>query len=515
MDRSKLKHLFRLKTNMCLGLLLLSIQIVLSQQRPNIIIILSDDHSFQSIGAYNNEYKNTPNIDKLAQQGMRFNKGYVTNSLCGPSRAAILTGKYSHKNNFKDNDNSVFDFSQDSFIKQLFSSGYQTAWIGKMHLESKPEGFSHYDILDGQGQYFNPDFISKEGSIQVHGYVSDIITSKSKDWINKQVEPFCLIIGHKAPHRNWLPDPKDFGVNDTSYFPIPNNFFDKFEGRKSAQHQEMSIANHLYLDHDLKLFDSEEEMRKDYTLSRLDSAQFSAYATYYLPIAQKLKKDRLTGQDLAVFKFQRYMIDYMNTVQSMDRNIGELMQYLDDQKLSDNTLLIYLSDQGFFMGEHGWYDKRWMYEQSFRTPLIVRFPKKITANTTSNQTVLNLDVAATALDYASIQAHPKMESRSFRKILEGNNEAIRDIIYYHYYENTIHKVSPQFGISDGRFKLIRFYERVNDWEFYDLDNDPNEMKNLFSDKKYQKQIKKFKIKLKQEIIRLDDQEALKIFETKF
>lgn len=482
-----------------------------AQKKPNMVIIISDDHAYQTIGAYGGMGR-TPNIDKIAKNGATFHKAYVNNSICGPARAALLTGKYSHKNGFKDNETSNFDFGQNTFVKELQKTGYKTAWVGKIHLGHELQGFDYFDILEDQGHYFNSDFISAQGKVREEGYVSDVITDKAVEWLEgiSSDEPFCLIIGHKATHRTWMPDPQDFGKYDADEFEVPVTFWDGYEGRKAAQVQEMSIHKDMRMAYDLKMFESAEEMFKDSNFKRMNATQKKQYLDYYLPIYKELEKSNLSEKELAAWKYRRYMIDYLTTAESMDRNIGRVLDYLKINELEDNTMVIYLSDQGFYMGEHGWFDKRFMYEESFRTPLLISMPGLITPGSQANAQLINVDIAPTLLDVAGVEIPKDMQGESFLNVLRNPSRPHRENLYYHYYENGEHAVSPHFGVSDGRYKLIRFYKRVETWELYDLKNDPQEMKNLYPDKQYQEIVEKMKKKLHQEIRRFDDQEAKEI-----
>lgn len=489
------------------------------QKKPNIVIIISDDHSYQTIGAYGSKIGNTPNIDRIAKEGVIFNKAYVTNSICGPSRASLLTGKYSHHNGFKDNETSNFNFNQDSFTKQLQNQGYQTAWIGKIHLGNKLQGFNYYSVLVGQGQYFNSDFISaynegKETRIREDGYVADVITDKALNWIaeQKDQEPFCLIIGHKNTHRTWMPDPQDFGKNDQKEFPLPETFFDQYVTRKAASEQEMSIDKDMRLDYDLKMFPNWDEVRKQGGFNRMTDAQFAQYRSYYEPIYEQFKQANLSGKELAVWKYNRYMTDYLNTAESMDRNIGKVLDYLKENNLEDNTLLVYLSDQGFYMGEHGWFDKRFMYEESFRTPMLMKMPGLTQKSEAINQMVLNVDIAPTILDLTGTPIPKDMDGKSFLGLLKSKKKAIRKQLFYHYYENGEHAVSPHFGVTDGRYKLIRYYKRVDNWELFDLKTDPRELKNIYDDPSQKQVLARMKKLLLKEIQAVNDQEAFSLLD---
>ncbi len=495
----------------------------LREKRPNIVIIISDDHAYQAISAYGSKLTQTPGIDRIAKEGVIFNKAYVTNSICGPSRATIITGKYSNKNGFTDNEHSSFDGSQNTFIKELTSSGYQTAWIGKWHLETKPQGFTHWQVLPGQGSYYNPDFLMMDGSTtRLEGYASSVIEDLSESWLNTRdsTKPFCLVIGHKATHRTWMPDTADLGIYDNITFPLPHNFYDDYKGRQAAAVQDMTIAKTMIMGYDLKMYGSEEAEDKEGNISRMNPAQRTAFDAYYDSIYTNFKSLNLSGNALTEWKYQRYMKDYLSTAASLDRNIGRTLNYLDEHHLTQNTIVIYLSDQGFYMGEHGWFDKRWMYEESFRTPMVMRYPGVIKPGSVNNNLVMNLDIAPTILEAAGVKIPADMQGESFLPLVKHNNTRPdghagrgkgRTALYYHYYENGEHSVSPHFGIKTKRYKLIRFYKRVSSWELYDLDKDPNEMKNLIDEKKYQKQIVKLKIDLLQLIKKYEDKEAEVIF----
>lgn len=493
--------------------LLLCGHLTYAQQQPNIIIIVSDDHAFQSIGAYGSKLMKTPSIDRIAKEGVRFDKGYVTNSICGPSRAVILTGKYSHKNGFKDNENSKFDGSQDSFVKQLRTGGYQTAWIGKWHLETTPQGFDHWQVLPDQGQYYNPDFLMQDGTKKRYeGYVTNVVEDVAEDWLDQrdQSKPFCLVIGHKATHRVWLPDTADMGMFDKVKFPLPHNFYDDYKTREAAKIQDMSIAKTMVMGYDLKMFGSEAEADREGSVKRMNPAQRAKFNAYYEPIAADLKARNLTGKALTEWKFQHYMQDYLSTAASLDRNIGRTLDYLDKKGLTKNTIVIYMSDQGFYLGEHGWFDKRFIYEESFRTPMVMRYPGVIKPGSVSKDFVMNLDIAPTMLDAAGIAIPKDVQGKSMLPQLKDSKTAGRKVMFYHYYENGEHSVSPHFGIRNSRYKLIRFYKRVNSWELFDLQKDPNELNNLYGQKGYEKITGQMKKELDAQIANYEDQDAAAI-----
>lgn len=485
-------------------------------KRPNIVVIISDDHAYQTISAYGSKLMNTPNIDRIANEGARFDRAYVTNSICGPSRAVILTGKYSHKNGFKDNENSTFDGSQDSFIKQLTKNGYNTAWIGKWHLESIPQGFSYYNILKGQGSYFNSTFITeKDGEHIKPGYVANVIEDEAEKWLDERdtTRPFCLVIGHKNTHRVWIPDFRDMGEFDDRVFPLPHNFYDKYKNRAAAAKQDMTIAKTMVLGYDLKMWKSKEEEDKDGSVRRMTPEQRQRFDAYYEPIRKDFFARNLSDNELTEWKYQRYLKDYLATARSLDRNIGRTLNYLDNHGLTDNTLVIYLSDQGFYMGEHGWFDKRFMYEESFRTPMIMRFPGRIQPGSVYGDFVMNLDMGPTILEAANVAIPEDMQGKSILPVFKKQFD--RDALYYHYYEKGEHDVSPHFGIRTDNYKLIRFYDKVNAWELYDLKKDEHEMNNLYGQKKYSSVTKEMKTKLKELIHYYEDDDALKIFESQF
>lgn len=478
------------KSRQLLALCLLATLSVSAQRRPNILIIVSDDHAYQAIGAYGSKLMQTPAIDRIAREGAVFNKAYVTNSICGPSRAVILTGKYSHKNGFKDNEHSSFDGAQNTFIKELTKTGYQTAWIGKWHLETQPQGFSYWQILPGQGHYYNPDFIQMDGSRKrLEGYVSNVVQDVAEDWLDRRdtSKPFCLVIGHKATHRTWLPDTADMGRFDGVSFPLPPTFYDTYTGRPAAQLQDMTISKTMQMGYDLKMFGSREAAAKDGNISRMNEAQRAKFNAYYGLIEEDLRKRALTGRELVEWKYQRYMRDYLATAASLDRNIGRALAYLDRHGLTQNTLVIYVSDQGFYMGEHGWFDKRFMYEESFRTPMVMRYPGVIRPGMKNNAMVMNLDIAPTVLQAAGVAVPKDMQGKSFLPLVKNKKaKGGRRAMYYHYYENGEHAVSPHFGVRTERYKLIRFYKRVQGWELYDLKKDKREVKNVFGQKGYEK-----------------------------
>lgn len=469
------------------------------QSRPNIVIIISDDHALSTIGAYGGKYGATPNIDRLAAQGATFTNAFVNNSLCAPSRATLLTGKYSHMNGLRDN-RDQFDASQDVFPRRLQEAGFQTAWIGKWHLKNYPQGFDYWNILPDQGQYYNPDMIGMKGdTTRKEGYCTDIITGLTVDWLEKRdkTKPFCIVVGQKAPHRPWMPAIEDLRRFEQTRFPLPSTFYDDYKDRIAAQTQDMSIAKTMQLGYDLKMKNDPADPKSAIgATKRMNPAQQQAWNAYYDSVQNDMVKQQLSGKALIEWKYQRYMKDYLATTVSLDRNIGELMAYLDKNKLSENTIVVYTSDQGFYMGEHGWFDKRFMYEESMHAPFIIRYPKVVKPNSKISQMVANVDFAPTFLDIAGAAIPKEIQGKSFLNVLKNNKAKGRESVYYHYYEFPAeHSVRKHFGIRTDRYKLIRFYGKQDFWELYDLKTDPHEMKNLYGEKVVQPIVAALKAKL--------------------
>ncbi|MBM3401788.1 MAG: sulfatase [Bacteroidetes bacterium] len=495
-----------------LGLLVGITAYAQQSKKPNIIIILTDDHAVSTIGAYCSKYGATSHIDRLAKEGALFNKAFVVNSICGPSRAVLLTGKYSHVNGMRDN-RDTFDASQDVFPARLKASGFQTAWIGKWHLVSYPQGFTYWNILPGQGQYYNPDLINMQGdTIRKQGYVTDVITELTLDFLDNRdsSKPFFVVVGEKAPHRTWMPDIQDLGRFDQVNFPLPKNFYDRYTDRIAAGMQDMSIEKTMKLGYDLKMKSEPDALAASF-LARMDPDQRLKWNAYYDKIDEDFRKQKLKGRELTEWKFQRYMRDYYSTTLSLDRNIGKILSYLDQNNLSKNTIVVYTSDQGFYMGEHGWFDKRFMYEESMRTPLIIRYPGVIKPGVISNQIVSNVDFAPSFLEAAGLPIPAAIQGKSMMPLLRNFKTSIRKSAYYHFYEYPgEHSVLKHFGIRTSRFKLIRFYEHKDFWELYDLEKDPNEMKNLYGLKNYRSITEDLKAQLQQLCEENKDETALKV-----
>lgn len=462
-------------------------------QRPNIIYIMSDDHAYQAISAYGHGLNSTPNIDRLANEGAIFNRACVTNSISAPSRAVLLTGKHSFINGKVDNV-QPFDWNQQNFPKLLQANGYETAMIGKIHLDGIPQGFDYSMVLPGQGHYYNPDFLINGERVIKEGYCTEIITEETLDWLkNKRNpdKPFCVLYHQKAPHRNWKPAPKYLTLYDDTTFVPPVTFFDNYEGRgTAAKEQEMQIDGHARWGHDFKMIvdpqgDSTNFHRE---LNRFNPQQRQDWLNAYTPKNEAFKAayNTMTDEEIAIWKYNRYIKDYLRTIKSVDDGVGELLDYLEESGLAENTIVIYTSDQGFYLGEHGWFDKRFIYEESFRTPLLMRYPKEIAAGTViDKQLVQNIDFAPTFLDYAQIDIPEDIQGESFRNLVAGKTDEWRDAVYYTYYEYpAVHMVKRHYGVVTERYKLVHFYYDIDEWEMYDLQTDPMEMENIYNDESY-------------------------------
>ena len=447
----------------------------MSDNRPNILFIMADDHAAQAISCYGSDINATPNIDKIAEEGVRFENTFCTNSICTPSRASILTGQYSHENDVYTLENDL-DPSHPNVAKELQKSGYETAAIGKWHLHTQPKGFDYYSLLPGQGSYNDPKFKDKNnswsyrnnGGKQEKGYVTDLITEKSIQWIDSLTtkdRPFFLMCNHKAPHRPWIPDEahKDMYKNET--IPVPETFEDDYTGRaQAAKDAQMRIGRDL-TENDLK----------------------------------RKPSPALTNKGYKYWSYQRFIKDYLRTVASIDDNVGKLLDFLTTSGLLENTLVIYTSDQGFFLGEHGWFDKRFMYEESLRMPLLARYPKRIEPDQVVDEIVLNIDLPAFFLDYADKKIPEWIQGRSFRPFVEGKSISNwRNAMYYRYWMHLdhYHNVYSHYGLRTDRYKIINYYgealskegnieiPKEIEWELFDLKNDPDEMKNLYNNHEY-------------------------------
>jgi len=459
------------------------------QQRPNILFIMTDDHDRQALSCYDSVLNKTPNLDRLAKEGMRFEHCCVTNSICEPSRAVILTGKCSHHNGVLDN-RTQFDAGQQTFPKLLRKAGYQTAMIGKWHLKSSPTGFDYWNVLPGQGRYYNPTFIEMGERKKYQGYVTDITTDRALEWLEgrESDKPFCLMWHHKAPHRKWLPGPEQLGMYNDTTFPEPPTLFDDYSTRcAAAREQEMTIKDHMGR-RDLKLDDP----------GGLTDKQMKRWQAAFAKRKEEWKNRDFNDRELVRWKYQCYMRDYLSCIESVDQNVGRMLDYLDRSGLAENTVVVYTSDQGFFLGNHGWFDKRFMYEQPLHMPCLVRYPKEIPPGSVNDNIALNLDFAPTFLDFAGIDAPADMQGRSLRPILQGSTpDDWRSSMYYHYYEYpAVHMVKRHYGIRTERYKLIHFYFDIDAWELYDLKKDPHEVNNVYDDPAYAKVQKRLKEELR-------------------
>lgn len=506
-----------MKSILVSAFLFCTVSLLSQTSRPNIVFIISDDHAYQAISAYGNKFVQTPNIDRIAHDGVLLMNNCVGNSLCGPSRATLLTGKFSHKNGYALNGNQPFNVNQFVFPQLLQQNGYQTAWIGKMHLNSLPNGFDYLKILNGQGTYYNPQFISKTDTTQYNGYVTNLISGFFFDWLKGRdtSKPFFAVVGEKATHREWLPDIEDLGAYDDIDFPLPETFYDNYEKRLAAKDQDMTIDKTMRLKEDLKVHQGFGEGAGYGEYSRMDEAQKKAFENYYGKISKEFDDQKLSGKDLVQWKYERYLKDYYATAKSMDRNIGKILDYLDSIGLSKNTVVIYASDQGFYMGEHGWFDKRFIYEESLKTAFMIKYPGVIQPGWKLDSLVSNIDWAPTILDMAGLKAPAEVQGRSFYPLLK--KETVPDwpdAAYYHYYEYPQpHHVSPHFGIRTKDYVLVRFYKGVNSWELFDLKKDPEELYNVFGQPAYKAVQKALMNKLQELIIKYDDKEALTLFNT--
>ena len=482
-----------------------------ADDRPNIVFIFTDDHAPHAIGAYSDWLKDvnpTPNIDQLAQDGMLFQNSFCTNSICGPSRAVILTGKHSHLNGFMHNGNN-FNGDQQTFPKLLQGAGYQTAMIGKWHLKSKPQGFDHWRVLPGQGDYYNPVFLTKDGREQIEGYCTDLVTDDALEWLQNQRDPnkpFMLMCQHKAPHRTWMPALRHLTLYDDMNIPEPETLFDDWRDNASpARHQEMEIDGHLNIVFDLFLepdadFDPKAGKSVDRSgfrnLGKMTPTQLKAWNAAYGPKNQAFRDAKLSGDDVIRWKYQRYIKNYLRCIKGVDESVGKLVDYLKQAGLDDNTIVIYSSDQGFYLGDHGWYDKRWMYEESLMMPLIVKWPGQTKPGAINEDLVQNLDYAETFLEIAGVDIPEDMQGSSLVPLLKGATpDDWRESIYYHYFEYpSVHMVAKHNGVRTDRYKLIHFYQ-FDEWEFYDLEKDPEELTNQYDNPQYSAAIDELKQEL--------------------
>ena len=483
-------------------------------ERPNIIFIMSDDHARQAISIYGHpigQVAPTPHIDRIGKEGAVFYNNYCCNSISGPSRAAILTGKHSHKNGFMRNGNKGFDGSQQTLPKILQANGYETAIIGKWHLISKPTGFDVWMLLYEEVDYYNPEFITENDTTRHPGYVTDLITQYCEEWLTKRKnpqKPFFLMMHHKAVHRNWVPAERHYRLYEHVSFPVPDNYFDTYEGRYAAQRQKMNIYRDMYEGHDLKMvagIGSDSLLYDPWPhafMGTMTSEEQQRFLEAYRERNDEFYAQKRSFKEVAEWKYQRYLQDYMACVASIDESVGEILDYLQRTGLDKNTIVIYTTDQGFYLGEHGWFDKRFMYEESFGMPMLMRWPGHIKPGTQVTGLTQNIDFAPTFLDMCGIRIPQDMQGVSFRRLVEDGKtpKDWRKSLYYHYYEFPgFHSVRAHFGVKMERYKLIYFYkEKI--WELYDLKEDPSEMKNLYG----KEGMEKITEQLKTELARLQE-----------
>lgn len=479
-----------------------------SDKRPNILFIMSDDHAYQAISAYSEKLIKTPNIDRVANEGILFTNACVTNSICAPSRATILTGKHTHINGKIDN-KMPFDTTQVTFPQLFQEAGYETAMYGKLHFGNNPKGVDDFMILPGQGSYINPKFITPTGDTLITGYVTDIITDLTINWLDQKRDkekPFMMMYLHKAPHRPWWPSPEKFKEFAQKTFPEPVSLFDDYSNRgTAAKSAEMNLLHHMKYGHDSKIRPEtikEMEGVSPYVppmnwggidgftgpYGRANDEQKALYDPVIDSINTwfKVNWPTMTDKQKMKWKYQRYMQDYLACISSVDDNVGRVLDYLDENGLAENTIVIYTSDQGFYLGEHGWFDKRFIYDESFKTPLMIRWPNTITPGITNDEMVQNLDFAQTFLEAAQIEIPDDMQGESLIPLLnEDTAQWNRDAVYYHYYEYpSVHMVKRHYGIVTKEYKLVHFYYDVDEWELYDRIKDPQEMTNVYNNPSY-------------------------------
>ena len=501
-------------------------------KRPNILFIMADDHAYQAISAYSNKLIRTPNIDRIADEGMLFSNACVTNSICAPSRATILTGKHTHINGKIDN-RMPFDTTQVTFPQLFQEHGYQTAMFGKLHFGNNPKGVDDFMILPGQGNYINPKFITAKGDTTITGYVTDIITDLTLNWLEEKRDPekpFLLMYLHKAPHRPWWPSPEKFAEFTKKQFPLPETLFDDYSNRgTAAKTAEMNLLTHMKYGHDSKIrpetieaMGKVEPYVKPFSwggndgfsgpYGRANAEQKALYDPVIDSINTWFKANwpGMSDKDKMIWKYQRYMQDYLGSISSVDDNVGRVLDYLEETGLEENTIVVYTSDQGFYLGEHGWFDKRFIYDESFKTPLLIKWPNQIKEGTTNEEMVQNLDFAQTFLEAAQIPAPDDMQGESLIPLLTGNEEIWdRDAVYYHYYEYpAVHMVKRHYGIVTKEYKLVHFYYDVDEWELYDRKNDPSELNNVYDDPAYGKIVEKLKNELTELRVKYKDSKEL-------
>ena len=481
-------------------------------KKPNIIYIMADDLTTQAISAYGGIYKDiapTPNIDKVAKEGMLFQDVLVTNSICGPSRAAILTGNYSNLNGYYKNESGgKFDDSKWTFPQEFQKSGYKTALFGKWHLGTEPVGFDtfkYHNASGQQGNYWNPLYNDNGKNVKEKGYATNLSTDFALNWLDAKEmtnEPFLMVLQYKAPHRPWHPDTKYEKLWDDVEMPYPSTFNDTYKGReKTAGDTEMTME--YFSRRDMKL-------ERPKNLKRKERIQWDFYGAKAGEIVQP---KGMSDEEGKKWRYQNYIKDYLACVKSVDDNIGRVLTYLKENNLEDNTIIVVTSDQGFYLGDHGFFDKRFIYEESLRMPFMVKYPERIKAGSVNEDIITNIDFAPTLLELAGITTTQKMQGTSFVPVLEGNTpNNWQDAMYYHYYEFPFwHHVQPHYGIRTQKYTLAHFYYNIDVWELYDLEKDPNQMNNIYNDPNYTSTIAELKVKLKNLMIKYENDKSLADF----
>jgi len=492
-----------------------------STVKPNIIYIMADDLTTQAISAYGGIYKDiapTPNIDKVAKEGMLFHDVLVTNAICGPSRAAILTGNYSNLNGYYKNESGgKFNSEQWTFPQEFQKQGYATGLFGKWHLGTDPVGFDsfkYHNSAGQQGHYWDPLFNANGIDVKEKGYATNLSTDFALNWLDSTKtsrQPFLMILQYKAPHRPWEPDTKYETLWDAIEMPYPATFNDTYEGReKTAGDTEMTME--YFSRRDMKL-----ERPKDIKKGK-ESIKWDFYGAKPGEIVQP---EGMNNEEGRKWRYQNYIKDYLACVKSVDDNVGRVLNYLKENNLEENTIIVLTSDQGFYLGDHGFFDKRFIYEESLRMPFMVKYPKKIKAGSVNEDIISNIDFAPTLLELAGISTTQKMQGTSFVPVLEGNTpKDWQDAMYYHYYEFPFwHHVQPHYGIRTQKYTLAHFYYNIDVWELYDLEKDPGQVNNIYNDPNYAEVTTELKLKLKNLMIKFEDNKSLvdfrKITDTDF
>jgi len=488
------------------------VEIVENNKKPNIIYIMADDLTTQAISAYGGIYKDiapTPNIDKVAKEGMLFQDALVTNAICGPSRAAILTGNYSNLNGYYKNESGgKFNASQWTFPQEFQKNGYKTSLFGKWHLGTAPVGFDtfkYHNSAGQQGHYWDPLYNDNGTDVKEKGYATNLSTDFALNWldtIKSSDEPFLMVLQYKAPHRPWQPDTKYEQLWEDIEMPYPATYNDTYEGReKTAGDTEMTME--YFSQRDMKLPEPE----------GLKGKEKIQWAFYGAKPGEIVKPEGMTDEEGRNWRYQTYIKDYLACVKSVDDNVGRVLNYLKENNLEENTIIVLTSDQGFYLGDHGFFDKRFIYEESLRMPFMVKYPKKIKPGSVNEDIITNIDFAPTLLDLAGIKTAQKMQGTSFASVLEGNTpKDWQKAMYYHYYEFPYwHHVQPHYGIRTQKYTLAHFYYNIDVWELYDLEKDPSQMNNIINDPNYTDIITELKADLKALMIKFENNKSLTDF----